>query len=48
MYDAFTASTIDISMAFIAPFITQIDAGVPLVLLGGVTRDALSCSGPIA
>jgi NitT/TauT family transport system substrate-binding protein len=36
VYDAFTASTIDISMAFIAPFIIQMDAGVPLVLLGGV------------
>jgi NitT/TauT family transport system substrate-binding protein len=36
VYDAFTASTIDISMAFIAPFIIQMDAGVPLVLLSGV------------
>ena len=36
VYDAFTASTIDISMAFIAPFIIQMDAGAPLVLLGGV------------
>jgi len=36
VYDAFAASTIDISMAFIAPYIIQMDAGVPLVLLGGV------------
>jgi NitT/TauT family transport system substrate-binding protein len=36
VYDAFTASTIDISMAFIAPYIIQMDAGAPLVLLGGV------------
>ena len=36
VYDAFAASTIDISMAFIAPYIIQMDAGAPLVLLGGV------------
>ena len=36
VYEGFTASTIDISMAFIAPYIVQMDAGVPLVLLGGV------------
>src|SRR5262245_60253434 len=35
-YPEFAAGRIDISMAFIAPFITQIDLGVPLVLLGGV------------
>jgi NitT/TauT family transport system substrate-binding protein len=35
-YAAFTAGTIDISMAFIAPYIIQLDAGLPLVLLGGV------------
>ena len=36
VYAGFTAGTIDISMAFIAPYIIQIDAGLPLVLLGGV------------
>ena len=36
VYEGFTASTIDISMAFIAPYIIQMDAGVPIVLLGGV------------
>jgi NitT/TauT family transport system substrate-binding protein len=36
VYSGFTAGTIDISMAFIAPYIIQMDAGVPLVLLGGV------------
>src|SRR6516162_4726469 len=36
IYGAFTAGTIDISMAFIAPYIIQLDAGLPLVLLGGV------------
>jgi NitT/TauT family transport system substrate-binding protein len=36
VYAGFTAGTIDISMAFIAPYIIQIDAGMPLVLLGGV------------
>jgi NitT/TauT family transport system substrate-binding protein len=35
-YAGFTAGTIDISMAFIAPYIIQLDAGLPLVLLGGV------------
>jgi NitT/TauT family transport system substrate-binding protein len=36
VYGGFAAGTIDISMAFIAPYIIQIDAGLPLVLLGGV------------
>ena len=36
VYEGFTAGTIDISMAFIAPYIIQMDAGLPLVLLGGV------------
>ena len=35
-YPEFAAGRIDISMAFVAPFIIQIDAGMPLVLLGGV------------
>ena len=36
MYKAFDAGEIDISMAFVAPFIMQVDAGHPLVLLAGV------------
>src|SRR6516162_9742141 len=36
VYAGFTDGTIDISMAFIAPYIIQLDAGLPLVLLGGV------------
>jgi NitT/TauT family transport system substrate-binding protein len=36
VYTGFTARTIDISMAFIAPYIIQLDAGLPIVLLGGV------------
>jgi NitT/TauT family transport system substrate-binding protein len=36
VYMGFTAGTIDISMAFVAPYIIQLDAGLPLVLLGGV------------
>jgi NitT/TauT family transport system substrate-binding protein len=36
VYPSFAAGKIDISMAFVAPFITQIDANVPIVLLGGV------------
>jgi NitT/TauT family transport system substrate-binding protein len=35
-YEGFAKGTIDISMAFIAPYIIQLDAGLPLVLLGGV------------
>ena len=35
-YPSFAAGAIDISMAFIAPFIIQMDASLPLVLLGGV------------
>ena len=35
-YPGFAAGKIDISMAFIAPFIIQVDAGAPIVLLGGV------------
>jgi hypothetical protein len=31
VYAGFTAGTIDISMAFIAPYIIQLDAGLPLV-----------------
>src|SRR6516225_4912305 len=36
VYPGFAAGMIDISMAFVAPFIIQIDASLPLVLLGGV------------
>jgi NitT/TauT family transport system substrate-binding protein len=35
-YKAFAAGEIDIAMAFIAPFIVQVDTGLPIVLLGGV------------
>ncbi|MGH8632817.1 MAG: ABC transporter substrate-binding protein [Burkholderiales bacterium] len=36
MYKAFGAGEIDISMAFVAPYVIQVDAGAPLVLLAGV------------
>src|SRR5205814_7232130 len=36
VYSGFIGGTIDLSMAFIAPYIMQLDAGLPLVLLGGV------------
>jgi NitT/TauT family transport system substrate-binding protein len=36
IYSAFAAGKIDFSIAFVAPFITQIDMNVPIVLLGGV------------
>src|SRR6516165_11095262 len=35
-YAGFAAGTIDISMAYISPYIIQLDAGLPLMLLGGV------------
>jgi NitT/TauT family transport system substrate-binding protein len=35
-YPAFAANDLDISMAFVAPFLIQVDAGLPIVLLGGV------------
>lgn len=35
-YQAFAAGVVDLSMAFVAPFLVQLDAGVPVVLLAGV------------
>jgi NitT/TauT family transport system substrate-binding protein len=45
VYPGFTAGTIDISMAFIAPYIIQVDAGLPLVFLGGVHADCFELFG---
>ena len=36
VYPAFASNKVDISMAFVGPFIVQIDANVPIVLLGGI------------
>ena len=36
LYKAFASGDVDISMAYAPPFIIQIDAGEPVVLLGGV------------
>ena len=36
IYPAFASNKVDISMAFVAPFIVQLDANVPIVLLGGI------------
>jgi len=36
LYKAFASGDVDISMAYVPPFIIQIDAGEPIVLLGGV------------
>ena len=36
IHPAFVSGKIDISMAFVAPFIVQLDANMPIVLLGGV------------
>jgi len=35
-YKAFASGDVDLSMAFVAPFILQVDRGNPIVLLGGV------------
>jgi len=35
-YPSFASGEVDIGMAFVAPFIVQVDQGVPIVLLGGV------------
>jgi NitT/TauT family transport system substrate-binding protein len=35
-YPAFASGDIDISMALVAPFLIQVDAGAPITLLGGV------------
>jgi hypothetical protein len=35
-YPAFASGEVDISMAFTAPFLVQLDAGLPITLLGGV------------
>jgi NitT/TauT family transport system substrate-binding protein len=35
-YESFAAGDVDLSMAFVAPFLLQVDAGVPVVLLAGV------------
>jgi len=36
IYREMAAGNVDMSMAFVAPFILQVDAGLPMVLLGGV------------
>jgi NitT/TauT family transport system substrate-binding protein len=36
LYKAYASGAVDISMAFVPPFIVQIEAGEPILLLGGV------------
>jgi NitT/TauT family transport system substrate-binding protein len=36
LYKAFASGAVDISMAFVPPFIIQIEAGEPILILGGV------------
>jgi NitT/TauT family transport system substrate-binding protein len=36
LYQALAAGAFDLTIAFVAPFILQVDAGEPIVLLGGV------------
>jgi NitT/TauT family transport system substrate-binding protein len=35
-YPAFASGVVDISMAFVAPFLVELEAGAPITLLGGV------------
>jgi NitT/TauT family transport system substrate-binding protein len=35
-YTSFASGDVDLSMAFVAPFLVQVDAGLPVVLLAGV------------
>jgi NitT/TauT family transport system substrate-binding protein len=35
-YASFASGDVDLSMAFVAPFLVQVDAGLPVVLLAGV------------
>jgi NitT/TauT family transport system substrate-binding protein len=35
-YAAFASGNVDLSMAFVAPFLVQVDAGLPITLLAGV------------
>jgi NitT/TauT family transport system substrate-binding protein len=35
-YPAFASGKVDISIAFVTPFLMQVDAGVPIVLLAGI------------
>ena len=35
-YPAFAAGQVDLSMAFVPPFLVQVDAGLPIVLLAGI------------
>src|SRR3989304_5652103 len=36
LYAALASGEVDVSMAFVAPFIIQVDKGIPIVLLAGV------------
>jgi len=45
VYTAMAAGTLDVMMAFVAPSIQQIDAGNPLVVLGGVHPGCLELIG---
>jgi NitT/TauT family transport system substrate-binding protein len=35
-YPAFASGAVDISMAFVAPFLVELEAGAPITLLGGI------------
>jgi NitT/TauT family transport system substrate-binding protein len=44
-YKAFASGAVDISISYAPPFIVQIDAGEPIVLLGGVHAGCLELFG---
>jgi NitT/TauT family transport system substrate-binding protein len=45
VHSAFSSGAVDISMAYVSPFIIQVDAGEPIVLLGGVHAGCLEVFG---
>ena len=47
-YPAFAAGDVDISMAFAAPFLIQVDQGSPVVLLGGVHVGCFEVFGTVS
>jgi NitT/TauT family transport system substrate-binding protein len=44
-YPAFASGKVDISIAFVPPFLMQVDAGVPIVLLAGIHAECFELFG---
>jgi NitT/TauT family transport system substrate-binding protein len=45
-YQQLAADALDLGMAFVPPFIIQVDAGAPIILLGGVHVGCYEVFGP--